>query len=144
MATPTAVKKVILNGGARAALTGASQLLVVGKQGFTSDGRDYIVLAVARPSTSRSGSGYCGAGTEDKLLLLEWARETRTLLLRDSLEIQSCLRSIELASDQGSELVKVLGGIDDPASFRLTWLDHPKYGHSSREVIAKRGRLLVQ
>jgi hypothetical protein len=36
------------------------------------EGHRYLVLAVSKPSVKKQGAGFCGAGSEDHLLLVEW------------------------------------------------------------------------
>lgn len=126
------------------ALTGATDVFVVGQRGFAHDGLDYLILAVAKPSTPRRGFGYCGAGTEDKLLLVQWQRDRQMLQLRDVLEVQSCLKTFELASDQGTDLKKALRGITDPTDLKLTWLNHPTYGNAPKSITVKNNKFWIE
>jgi hypothetical protein len=142
--TPPHAHAVALEARLKTALAGASELFVVGQRGFAQEGHHYLVLAAAKPSTAHGGSGYCGAGTEDKLLLVEWLPPKQMLQLRDTMEIQSCLKTFELASDQGNELKKVLGGITDPAEIQLTWLNHPQYGDSPKSVKVRNQKFQVE
>ena len=125
------------------ALRGASQLVAVAGRGFVEAGRTFVVLGVAVPSVATQGGGYCGAGTEDDLLLIEWKTRPARLELRDRFQVQSCLKSMELQSDQGSELRVVLSGIDDPGTATLTWLQHPRYGPATKTVTAPAGKFVV-
>ena len=125
------------------ALRGASQLVAVAGRGFVEAGRTFVVLGVAVPSVATQGGSYCGAGTEDDLLLIEWKTRPARLELRDRFQVQSCLKSMELQSDQGSELRVVLSGIDDPGTATLTWLQHPRYGPATKTVTAPAGKFVV-
>lgn len=133
-----AVDAAIIN-----AIRDATEIIGIGARAFADGDRSYFVLAVATPSVERSGTGFCGAGTEDKLILIEWRGKTRKLVMRDQLEIQSCLKSIALQSDQGSELLRLLGKVDDPAHIRLTWLEHPKYHQTTKTVTSQGGKFVV-
>lgn len=133
---------VALAASLQRAVAGATNLIVVGDGEFQQDGRRYLMLGVAVPSKQANGVGFCGAGTEDKLLLVELGKSHR-LYLRDGLEIQSCLKSFALSSDQGTDLHVVLGSIADPSEFQLTWLMHPKYGDVSKTVHVRGGKLFI-
>jgi hypothetical protein len=122
----------------------ATEILGVGSRAFSINGRTYFVLAVATPSVERPGLGFCGAGTEDKLMLIEWRGKSRKLVLLDQLEIQSCLKSIALKSDSGNDLVALLGKVEDPAQIRLTWLEHPKYHQATKTVLSQVDKFVVQ
>lgn len=144
MVTPAQAHAVVLDASLKKALAGASELFVVGQRGFAEEGHHYLILAAAKPSTAHGGTGYCGAGTEDKLLLVEWLPPKQTLQLRDTMDIQSCLKTFELASDQGNELKKVLGGITDPTEIQLTWLNHPQYGDTPKSVKVRHQKFQVE
>jgi hypothetical protein len=61
----------------------------------------FIMLAREYSRPGAMGQGYCGAGYEDYLLLVEILE--RKLVLRDQLLLQSCLRSISMFIDQGDD-----------------------------------------
>jgi hypothetical protein len=61
----------------------------------------FIVLAREYSRPGAMGQGYCGAGYEDYLLLVEIFE--RKLVLRDQLLLQSCLKSISMFIDQGDD-----------------------------------------
>jgi len=125
------------------ATTGLTDLLAVGNRGFLQGGRTFIVLAITLPSTVNRGTGYCGAGTEDSLLLLEWTPE-HTLKLDDRLLVQSCLQSLALQSDQGSDLDVLFPATTNPAEIVLSWFEHPQYGSGKKTVSVKEGHFLVE
>ncbi|MGE5450300.1 MAG: hypothetical protein ACM3VZ_00475 [Acidobacteriota bacterium] len=120
-----------------------TNLVVVGGGDFQQDGRRYFICGVPVPSKQSNGAGFCDAGTEDKLLLVELGKAHR-LYLRDEFEIQSCLKSIALSSDQGADLHVVLGVIGNPSEFQLTWLMHPKYGDATKTVRVRVGKLQIE
>lgn len=126
-----------------AAMRQATQIIAVAGRGFSQDGRDFVVLGVAIPSVAKQGSSYCGAGSEDYVLLIEWHPRSRTLKLRDRLRVQSCLQSMELQSDQGSDLRVVLRGVADPARVDLTWLQHPRYGPATKTLTIGAGKFIL-
>lgn len=121
----------------------ASDLVAVAGHGFSEGGRTFFVLGAAFPSVERQGGGYCGAGTEDYLLLVELKSRPRALELRDRIQVQSCLQSMALQSDQGSELRVVLRGVDDPEKIVLTWLQHPHFGPATKTLTSATGKFVV-
>lgn len=61
-----------------------------------------FIILVREPSRPGAmGKGYCGAGYEDYLLLIEIRKHE--LILRDQLLLQSCLKSIAMLIDQGDD-----------------------------------------
>ena len=126
-----------------AELLRAAQLVAVAGRGFSEGGRTFVVLGAAIPSVAKPGSGYCGAGAEDDLLVVEYKARPRRLERRDRVQVQSCLRSMALQSDQGSDLRVVLRGVDDPAKFSLTWLEHPTYDPATKTLIVDNGKFVV-
>lgn len=118
----------------------ATTLFVLGGRSFDIDGQRYMVLATSRPSTNTNGHGYCGAGTEDELLLVRWVPQQHLLKLQDSMLVQSCLQSITLASDQGTQLEAALGQPSQLDPLELTWLTHPKNEGRSRRYKVVAGK----
>ena len=107
------------------------------------DGRTYAVIGVAVPSVARQGGGFCGSGTEDYLLLLEVKERLRRLELRDRLQVQSCLQSMVLRSDMGSELTHALRDVDDPTAISLAWLQHPRFGAATKTLRIDAGKFVL-
>jgi hypothetical protein len=67
-----------------------------------TEGNNLLFLTLTRtPSNSKNGKGYCGAGFEDHLQLIEVSRKKIALL--DELLLQSCLNSISLAYDSSDD-----------------------------------------
>lgn len=116
---------------------------VVGGRAFSFEGRAYAILAVTKQST-KDGRAYCGAGTEEVLLLVELQQKQNSLALRDSLKIQSCLETFELLSDQGHEQRQLLAEIGNPSRIDLTWLNHPQFGDTPRVVTVSDGKFRVE
>jgi hypothetical protein len=67
------------------------------------------------------GRGYCGAGYEDYLLLLEIS--ANKIVLRDQFLLQSCLKSISMLIEHGDDLDDAGNGLipnhDGSFSYRL-------------------------
>ena len=143
VAPPARAEAIAFDRALESELLRAEQWVAVAGRGFAEGSRTFVVLGAAIPSVAKPGLGYCGAGTEDYLLLIEWKTRPRRLELRDRVQVQSCLQSMALQSDQGSELRVVLRGIDDPGKATLTWLQHPRYGPATKTVTAKAGKLVV-
>jgi hypothetical protein len=99
-------------------LTRADDIRLVGNAGNPKE--QLFIVMVREPSRPNAmGRGYCGAGYEDYLLLVEMLEEK--LLLRDQLLLQSCLKSISMFIDQGDDHPS--NGLahekDDSYSYRL-------------------------
>ncbi len=114
--------------------------------GFSDGGRVFYVLATSTDSKTEEslGAGYCGAGAEQFLWLLELSARRDVLKLADSLLVQSCLKSLALVGDSELKLQEWSATISDPRSFTLQWLDHPDFGGDRRHVLVRGGRLLIQ
>lgn len=138
----TTGQRVNVNARLTRELRSASEVVSVGAKAFSQDGYTYLVLGVSTPSVVSPSSGYCGAGTEDFLLLVEWKTRPPRLELRDRIQVQSCLQSMELRSDQGNELSKVLR-VENPAQFTLDWLLHPRYGSATKTFSVARGKFAL-
>ena len=72
----------------------------------------FFVVLVREPSKSKRGTGFCGSGFEDYLLLIE--AKSKRLSLLDNILLQSCLDSQELASDKGAEFLRRAGDRLEP------------------------------
>lgn len=85
-----------------------------------SDGGNYLVLIARAPSKSPQGSGYCGAGYEDHVILLEY--RNLNIVRRDDFLLQSCLSSIALDTDDADDIMKAL--FIDPRNYsrRFRWI----------------------
>ena len=92
-------------------LRGANQaeLLPASVTMFNGDRAKWVVLR--SPSSERGDAGFCGAGHEDRLVLLDV--KAATVRLVGEFLAQSCLSSISMNADQMDELVRALD--QDPA-----------------------------
>jgi hypothetical protein len=61
----------------------------------------FIVLTREYSRPDAMGQGYCGAGYEDYLLLVEVFK--KDLILRDRILLQSCLKTISMFIDKGDD-----------------------------------------
>lgn len=101
-------------------------------------------MATQTSSTSRQGTGFCGAGTEDHLLLTEWLAGRRQLLLRDALLVQSCQHALSLWSDAGGDAFAALTTSANPARMQWSWVQHPTYGDHPVTVSIENARFVIK
>ncbi|WP_321941238.1 hypothetical protein [Burkholderia cepacia] len=103
----------------RRALAEASSVAFPSGRSKRIDGNDYLLVVVNRSSSSRP-TGYCGAGEEGSLYVLE-LRGTRAVP-RFSLPVQSCLDSVSLETDGGTQSPYLaIAWHDDPAAIDIRW-----------------------
>lgn len=127
----------------RRSLVSSNEFFSVAQKAFLVHGRSYFFI-VTQTSSNHSGSGYCGAGTEDHLRLIELDKKQKRLIQKDSLLIQSCLKSISLQDDQATPLSKLLEArIDASQNLTLSWLNHPLYGEKSKTIFIENGKLRI-
>jgi hypothetical protein len=85
------------------------------------NGRLFIVLSREPSRPNALGRGYCGAGYEEYLLLIEISRAK--IELRDNFLLQSCLKSISMLITEGDDLDDAGNGLipndDGSFSYRL-------------------------
>jgi len=88
------IDRKLLDGRSRQLLDRADEVRTVLIQ---PTGRASNVVLLARiPSTARRGTGFCGAGYEDHLVLLSYDQR---YTFQDDFLLQSCLQSIEVDTD---------------------------------------------
>jgi hypothetical protein len=106
-----------------------------------ASGNDAVIFARIPSVPEAGGRGYCGAGHEDYMLLVE--QKDRSLRLLDRLLIQSCLKNINLASDQGDNprLVIKTGIAPIIAGFDLMSADDSPA--RAKQVVLKDNKLLL-
>jgi len=87
------------------------------------------------------GRGYCGAGHEFYLLLMEAGHNK--IMLHDQLLLQSCLKSISMFVDHGSDMDTVENGLiaNDDGSFRYRLLEDE--ANQERKLVVSRRRFEV-
>lgn len=96
----------------RSMFTQASDVFAIGEAASDLGAVQSLALVVSVPSRSGAPLGYCGAGTEDYLLIL--SVERGALVVRDTLLLQSCLQSISLVSDSGDGAREALVPLQRP------------------------------
>ncbi|WP_230958239.1 hypothetical protein [Burkholderia cepacia] len=110
---------LIVPAALRRALAEASSVAFPSGRSKRIDGNDYLLVVVNRSSSSRP-TGYCGAGEEGSLYVLE-LRGTRAVP-RFSLPVQSCLDSVSLETDGGTQSPYLaIAWHDDPAAIDIRW-----------------------
>ncbi|ORT80207.1 hypothetical protein B7G54_35250 [Burkholderia puraquae] len=103
----------------RRALADASSVAFPSNRSKQIDGNDYLLVVVNRASNSRP-TGYCGAGEEGTLYVLE-LHGTRAVP-RFMLPVQSCVDSVSLETDGGAQSPYLaIAWCDDPAGIDIRW-----------------------
>lgn len=105
--------------------------------GVQENGRRFLVLGVREPSQRVRPMGYCGAGFEDYVLLIEMVG--RKAVLVESSLLASCMKSISLISDSGGDPSEAIR-INSDSSFSFQWSKDPD--ESTRTARIKDGRLI--
>jgi hypothetical protein len=92
---------------------------------FSQSVRDhqYLVFISRVPSRTPQSPGYCGAGYEDYLVLLEY--DGKKISMQDEFLLQSCLKSIALDTDNGDDISKALVIDLERYSIKFRWLTNP-------------------
>lgn len=127
----------------RSVLTSARESYFVGQQPFKTAPGMFLLLVTETPSP-KAGLSRCSAGTEDVVHLLEVLPQRLQIRRRDHLLIQSCAENLALSDDSGQTLRSRLEGKSTDSALVLQWLDHPKYGSTSRELAVVGTKLVVR
>ncbi|WP_193103052.1 hypothetical protein [Burkholderia sp. Z1] len=115
----------------RRALADASSVAFPSDRSKRIDGNDYVLVVVNRSSSSRP-TGYCGAGEEGALYVLE-LRGTRAVP-RFSLPVQSCLDTVSLETDGGTQSpYRAITWRDAPAGIDIRW-EYLAHGGATHRV----------
>jgi hypothetical protein len=110
---------LIVPAALRRALADASSVAFPSDHSKQIDGNDYLLVVVNRASRSRP-TGYCGAGEEGALYVLE-LRGTHAMP-RFTLPVQSCLDSVSLESESGTQSpYRAITWSDAPAGIDIRW-----------------------
>jgi len=101
-------------------------------------------LFVVRFDSKASGDGFCGAGSEDYLVLARMGKRTARPLVAQ--RIQSCLETQSLSIDDGDDLDALVRHLQpDPARCAVSFeplTDEPKPRRVSVYIDAAHGRLV--
>lgn len=99
-----------------------------------------LIILTREPSRpGNMGRGYCGAGHEDYLLLVELM--DRKLVLRDKLLLQSCLEGILIYSDAGGDDPIRLLRLAKDGSLNFTW--EKDYPDQMTSLSVRHGRFVM-
>ncbi|CAB3773692.1 hypothetical protein BPA30113_05573 [Burkholderia paludis] len=115
----------------RRALADASSVAFPSDRSKRIDGNEYVLVVVNRSSSSRP-TGYCGAGEEGALYVLELhgARAVTNF----SLPVQSCLESVSLETDGGAQSPYLaIAWRDDPVGIDIRW-EYLAHGGATHRV----------
>ena len=126
----------------RSAIAGADEYFVVGRKPVHDGERVFVLIVTVTPSRAGRPTGFCGAGTEDALRLIEVDGRHRRLTQVSSMLLQSCTKNFALGDDTGTTLRSRLEDATDPGHIALTWLDHPVLGSGPRTIVIQ-GQSLV-
>lgn len=115
----------------RHALREASSVAFPSGSSKRIDGKDYLLVVVNRSSSSRP-TGYCGAGEEGALYVLEL--HGTHAVPRFSLPVQSCLDSVSLDTDGGAQSPYLaIARHDDPVGIDVRW-EYLAHGGATHRV----------
>jgi len=110
---------LIVPAALRHALRDASSVAFPSDRTKRIDGNDYLLVVVNRSSSSRP-TGYCGAGEEGALYVLEL--HGARAVPRFSLPVQSCIDSVSLDTHDGAQSPYLaIAWRDDPAGIDIRW-----------------------
>ncbi|WP_124457111.1 hypothetical protein [Burkholderia sp. Bp8992] len=103
----------------RRALADASSVAFPSDRAKRIDGNDHVLVVINRSSSSRP-TGYCGAGEEGTLYVL--ALRGSRAVPRFSLPVQSCLDSVSLETESGTQSpYRAIAWRDAPAGIDIRW-----------------------
>ncbi|KKL35479.1 hypothetical protein WR30_17350 [Burkholderia contaminans FFH2055] len=95
------------------------------------DGKE-LVLVVVNQSSSNNPMGYCGAGEESTLYVLQI--KGNVAAPKYSMPVQSCLHSVSLDTDVNNRSPWLaIEWLDDPPGFKVTWTNIDDAGPATRE-----------
>lgn len=122
---------LIVPAALRRALRDASSVAFPSDQTKRIDGNDYLLVVVNRSSNSRP-TGYCGAGEEGALYVLE-LHGVRAVP-RFALPVQSCIDSVSLDTKDGAQSPYLaIAWRDDPAGIDIRW-EYLSHGGATHRV----------
>jgi hypothetical protein len=102
------------------------------------DGKEYLLVVVNHPSSSNP-AGYCGAGEEGALYVLELNGDAATS--RFSLPVRSCLKDYDLANDSGQKSeYSAIKWQNSPVGIKIKWDIYGDASDASRLYIYQGGQ----
>jgi len=136
---PEAAHVVHMSDDLRHAMSTASTVLFPESHSLDFAGKEYALIIIGHPSSLKQ-QGFCGAGEEDELYVVELEHgrvETRYENL-----IRSCLENIELESDGTASPFKFVAWTSSPAGFRVAWLSDAQGAESVQTYKIDEGRFI--
>jgi hypothetical protein len=111
-------------------VTTASSVAFPADRSRVIDGKEYI-LVVVNQSSSNNPMGYCGAGEEGTLYVFQI--EGNKAEPRFSLPVQSCLKSVALATETGTKSPYLaIAWNDAPIGIKIVWEHDADKGPASQ------------
>jgi hypothetical protein len=80
----------------------------------------HLLMLLRTPSTQKRSTGFCGAGHEDSLILVELSGQR--MIFKDRLLIQSCVKSLALESDDPDAPADALAIDKSAGALTFRWL----------------------
>ncbi|WP_157025697.1 hypothetical protein [Paraburkholderia heleia] len=124
------------------AISTASSIGFPADRSHVVDGKEYVLLVVNQ-SSSDNPMGYCGAGEEGMLYVLQI--EGNKAGLRFSLPVQSCLKSVALDSETGTKSPYLaITWNDAPTGIKIAWEHDAEKGRTSQLYRFKGGTFIAE
>jgi hypothetical protein len=115
----------------------SSSVIFPDDQSRKIDGKEYFLIVINHASTSNP-TGYCGAGEESVLYVLEL--EDNEVVSRFSLPVRSCLNDYDLADDSGQKSeYRSIEWSDSPQGIGIRWDIYGDVSNVSRFYINQGG-----
>ncbi|MPV60922.1 hypothetical protein CFB46_04185 [Burkholderia sp. HI2761] len=115
----------------RRAVASASSIGFPSASSRTIDGKEFVLIVVNQ-SSSRNPMGYCGAGEESTLYVLQINGDAAASSY--AMPVQSCLDSVSLDTDGDNRSPYLaIEWIDDPMGFKVSWTNIDDAGPATRE-----------
>ncbi|WP_322082191.1 hypothetical protein [Burkholderia sp. BCC1972] len=115
----------------RRAVASASSVGFPSARSSIIDGKEFVLIVVSQ-SSSRNPMGYCGAGEESTLYVLQIKGSAAASSY--AMPVQSCVDSVSLDTDGGNRSPYLaIEWITDPAGFEVSWTNIDDAGPATRE-----------
>ncbi len=116
--------------GVKRAVSTASSVGFPANRSRVMDGKEYM-LVVINQSSSSNPMGFCGAGEEGTLYVLQIEGDKADV--RFSLPVQSCLKSIALDTETGTRSPYLaITWNDTPTGIKIAWEHHAEKGPTTQ------------
>jgi len=121
------------------ALSASSVIIFPEPSSLVIDGREFVLVIVGQPSSSRA-MGYCGAGIESTLYALLIQGESASIAFEKL--VQSCLKNVDLASDGVAPAYRSVSWNAHPTGIRVRWMNDENGNEATRVYQYHRGRFV--